>query len=329
MGNKWRGTLVGVLQTVALALGIAAAAHAADDAGAKRPAPLDVVLKGDAKCTRCHDENESYPVLSIGKTRHGVTADGRTPTCTSCHGESTAHEKNPQGLKERPKVDRNFKRDSSTPPEERNAACLGCHQGGERMHWAGSQHASSGVACSSCHQVHTQHDKVRDEQVQGEVCYACHKEQRAQTLRASHHPIREGKVGCSDCHNPHGSTGPKLLAKDTVVETCYSCHAEKRGPFLWEHPPASDNCLNCHTPHGSNHASLLKTKPPFLCQQCHSANYHPSTLYSGTGLPASAGGSPANPAGNSGAQQLLLRACLNCHTQVHGSNHPSGPRLTR
>ncbi len=322
MNIKLRHPLVAALQVMVLALGISAAAHAADKADEKKAAPVDMVLKGDAKCTRCHDETESYPVLSIGKTKHGVKADGRTPTCTSCHGESRAHEENPQGLRDRPKVDRNFKKGSTTPVEVQNESCMSCHQGGKRMHWAGSQHASGDVACTSCHQMHTQHDKVRDKKTQGEVCYTCHKEQRAQSFRASHHPIKEGKVGCADCHNPHGSTGPKLLAKNTVVETCYTCHAEKRGPFLWEHPPASDNCLNCHTPHGSNHASLLKTKPPYLCQQCHDFTQHPGTAYSGRGLPVSEGGVAP-------AQQQLLRACLNCHTQVHGTNHPSGARYTR
>ncbi|MDT3737054.1 MAG: DmsE family decaheme c-type cytochrome [Denitratisoma sp.] len=322
MNIKLRHPLVAALQAVVLAFGISAAAHAADKTDEKKAAPVDMVLKGDAKCTRCHDETEAYPVLSIGKTKHGVKADGRTPTCTSCHGESKAHEENPQGLKDRPKVDRNFKKGTTTPVEVQNEACMSCHQGGKRMHWAGSQHASGDVACTSCHQMHTQHDKVRDKKTQGEVCYTCHKEQRAQSFRASHHPIKEGKVGCADCHNPHGSTGPKLLQKNTVVETCYTCHAEKRGPFLWEHPPASDNCLNCHTPHGSNHNSLLKTKPPYLCQQCHDFTHHPSTAYSGRGLPISEGGVAP-------AQQQLLRACLNCHTQVHGTNHPSGARYTR
>ncbi|HXZ95971.1 MAG TPA: hypothetical protein VEG37_02845, partial [Burkholderiales bacterium] len=46
----------------------------------KKP-PRDLVLKGDAKCTRCHNENEEYPVLMIGRTEHGTVADKRTPTC--------------------------------------------------------------------------------------------------------------------------------------------------------------------------------------------------------------------------------------------------------
>ena len=35
----------------------------------------DKVLNGDANCTRCHDENDSFPVLAIGKTKHGTRAD--------------------------------------------------------------------------------------------------------------------------------------------------------------------------------------------------------------------------------------------------------------
>ncbi|OIQ99052.1 cytochrome c-type protein NrfB precursor [mine drainage metagenome] len=283
----------------------------------------DVVLRGDARCTSCHDEGDSPEVLRIGKTRHGVTGDARTPSCTSCHGESFAHEKDANaGLKKPAKPDVTFDAKSKNTAEQKDKACMTCHLGGNRINWEGSQHANADVACTTCHQVHTQHDAVRDKLTQGEVCFACHKDVRSQVHMSSTHPILAGKVVCSDCHNPHGSNGPKLLRENTVNETCYTCHAEKRGPFLWEHPPVSDDCTNCHTPHGSNNAPLLKSRPPYLCQQCHSAQYHPSTAYSGTGLPITAGGS-------SPAQQLLLRDCLNCHSQVHGSNHPSGPRNTR
>ena len=138
--------------------------------------------------------------------------------------------------------------------------------------------------------------------------------------RLSHHPVTEGKIACSDCHNPHGSMAPKLLVKPTLNETCYQCHAEKRGPFLWEHPPAREDCTNCHEPHGSNHPSLLVNRMPLLCQQCHMAAFHPSTAY--TGVNASAGVSRLDI-------HAAAKSCLNCHSEVHGSNHPSGPRLMR
>jgi cytochrome c553 len=101
-----------LLQSLVLTLGVALTAPSAlaaeDESGADKSSHQDMVLKGDAKCTRCHDETEAYPVLSIGKTRHGTIADSRTPTCTSCHGESSAHVDNPAGTKVRPEVDRRF-----------------------------------------------------------------------------------------------------------------------------------------------------------------------------------------------------------------------------
>ena len=45
-------------------------------------------------------------------------------------------------------------------------------------------------------------------------------------------PLREGKIVCSDCHNPHGTVTEAMLRDDSINDTCYKCHAEKRGPFL-------------------------------------------------------------------------------------------------
>jgi DmsE family decaheme c-type cytochrome len=145
-----------------------------------------------------------------------------------------------------------------------------------------------------------------------EVCLSCHPIERAQLLRASHHPLREGKLTCTDCHDPHGGQSDAfLLVAPTTNDTCYRCHAEKRGPFLWEHPPALEDCSTCHEPHGSIHANLLRAKPPRLCQTCHVETRHPTTPFTAT------------------SRFVFNRACMNCHPQVHGSNHPSGVRFQR
>lgn len=275
----------------------------------------DLALTGDGACTRCHDELEYVPVLSIAKTAHGTVADGRTPTCTSCHGSSTAHIDNPEGTSERPPVDRRFGLASDTPVHEQNSACLDCHQGGERIHWQGSAHDSNEVACASCHELHTQDDKVRNRQEQPEVCFACHKEQRMEVTRFSRHPIPEGKVICSDCHNAHGTAGPKLLTRDSVTDTCYQCHAEKRGPFIWNHQPVNEDCSNCHNPHGTNIAGMLKWRTPFLCQQCH----EPDGGHRGA-IPT---------LGSSSVPAAEARSCLNCHTNIHGGNSPTNNPAAR
>ncbi|MBU1690347.1 MAG: DmsE family decaheme c-type cytochrome [Gammaproteobacteria bacterium] len=297
-------------------MGAAAPLMAAD---APKPVEVkkDLILKGDAKCTGCHDEADDpvpsmldlHPsVLAIGKTKHGAVADGRTPTCTDCHGESEKHV-NYAGKDKPPKSDRVFSKKTTTPVAERNQACLACHQGGNRIAWQSSTHATRDVACTSCHNIHAKRDKVRDKVTQTETCYTCHKEQRAQMNRVSHHPVPEGKMSCSSCHNVHGDN-PKQLLKATTNETCYTCHMEKRGPFVHNHQPVSEDCAICHQPHGTTVANLLKSRAPFLCQECHSHPSHP-------------GQTPGQPSARTTSTSMLGaigRGCLNCHVNIHGSN---------
>jgi DmsE family decaheme c-type cytochrome len=285
-------------------------------------------------CLReCHDK---APVNLILQTPHAVKGDARTPfaqhQCETCHGASPGH----VDVSSTP-VTVVFKGPKASPVAERNAKCLTCHQAGLRTHWAGSQHEARGVACNDCHNIHATEQKVLNKAAQAEVCFACHKAQRAQTRRISTHPLAvtslatTAKMTCSDCHNPHGSTGPKLLVKNSVTETCYTCHAEKRGPFLWEHAPVADDCTNCHTPHGSANAPLLKARPPWLCQECHSGD-HGAQINSGANL---AGGAVTTvngllqPGAATPRAQATARACINCHVLVHGSNHPAGAKFQR
>jgi DmsE family decaheme c-type cytochrome len=305
------------------------------------PPAVDRTLEGDAVCTKCHDQSWDKPILAIYQTRHGNKADERTPGCQTCHGASSSHLQSPGNS-----PDVTFGAKSKADSQARNEVCLNCHKkDARRDHWEGSKHDRRGLACASCHTVHAAADKVLTKATQSEVCFACHKTERAQTLRMSTHPIAAGKVACSDCHNPHGSAGPKQLVKDTVNETCFVCHAEKRGPFLFDHASASDDCMNCHTPHGSTNAPLLKGRSPWLCQQCHSGTTpHPGNVYSATGLPggavtnanqSAATAANTNPitgaavTRNNPVVQLAYRGCTNCHSMVHGSNHPSGVYLLR
>lgn len=302
-------TFLILMRSVTAALCLFAMAQSALAQDAAKAPRKDLALKGDAVCTRCHGVDEEYPVLAIGQTKHGTVADKRTPTCTSCHGASETHINRPAGVSERPKPTISFNKKGGTQPEEQNQTCLTCHQGGKRTHWQTSLHATRDTTCVSCHQVHAAHDKVRDKRDQAQVCYTCHKEQRAQSQRPSRHPIPEGKMTCSDCHNPHGSAGPKNLVRDNVNDTCYTCHMEKRGPFVRTHQPVQEDCSICHNPHGTTTPNLLKTRSPFLCQQCHEPTSHRGNFGSLTG--------------NSTSANAAARGCLNCHTQIHGTNNPA------
>jgi DmsE family decaheme c-type cytochrome len=314
------------MSLVALTMGVGSANAAGDDVAAAAS------LKQDAVCTRCHDESETTPILAIYQTRHGAKGDPRTPSCQSCHGASDSHLKD----KSVP-ADVTFGNDKSDARDQ-DKACLSCHKSDKRTHWEGGQHQVNDVSCSGCHVVHAALDKVRSKKTQAEVCFTCHKEQRAEILKVSTHPIDAAKMACSDCHNPHGSAGPKSLKKNSVTETCTTCHAEKRGPFLWEHQPVTEDCTNCHTPHGSNIAPLLKSRAPFLCDECHDGPHNSVVPYgpgAAVGRPGAAfipgsniDGSATSAAGY-GDRSAAGRACMNCHSMVHGSNSATGAFLHR
>jgi len=56
-----------------------------------------------------------------------------------------------------------------------------------------------------------------------------------------------------------------------------------------------------------------------LCQSFESQQGHPCFAY----------GPSCLPGGIAPTTSLGLGNCMNCHSQVHGSNHPSGSSLTR
>lgn len=274
---------------------------------------------GEERCMQCHHvENEHWSqTVHAHVFRINPQNDLQRRTCEACHGPGSAHAASP--------ADRTllvtFTRDSATPVSEQNDVCLQCHKGRDLILWESSVHRVSELACSDCHNpMATISPSGLLRSASGnETCLKCHQKTAMEFRKRSHMPLPEGKLSCTDCHNPHGANTRALVKADTVNQLCYTCHAEKRGPFLWEHAPVRGNCLNCHFAHGSNHEKLLVVTKPFLCQQCHGQTTHPNDLFTRGNL--ATGARPD--------ERILNRSCLNCHTQIHGSNHPSGVRLHR
>ncbi len=280
---------------------------------------------GPGVCKNCHEDQTAYYNNSVHGQKGNLKGPSNAGECSTCHGDATAHVKAGGG---RGVGGIRNPGSKTMAPDDKNATCLTCHAGGsKRTHWDGSTHQARGTACTSCHTMHST-DKVLAKITQPEVCFTCHKQQRAEVNRTFRHPILEGKVACSDCHNPHGSIGRALMKRDSVPDTCFQCHAEKRGPFVHSHEPVQEDCSICHNPHGTVADSMLKVRPPFLCHQCHTPHGGFIAQLRGqpltTVLPGATAAQLTNTtSGKSGVNLTQGRGCLNCHTQIHGGNNPA------
>ena len=261
-------------------------------------------------CYRCHANMASQQNIASAHQVCGAAA----MDCTTCHD---SHGK--------------------IRPETRTDLCMTCHQkNSPTMAWHSSTHARYQVACADCHNPHPAQNVQKFVSIQHtdiqraprtpmavnepQACYKCHPDIYSRNAMSSHHPIKEGKMVCSDCHDAHGQTTGNLL-EPTVNMVCYKCHAEKQGPFAYEHPPVTENCSICHEPHGTVANNLLHQPSTFLCLRCHSGHR--------TGPPP-AGPNHATLLGDIGTDPALQQAffgdCTQCHSQVHGSDLPSPHR---
>ncbi|WP_136524898.1 DmsE family decaheme c-type cytochrome [Geomonas ferrireducens] len=277
---------------------------------------LDAEYVGTSNCvSKCHAHDKISDDFSHSLHGEQIKPETGLPlvNCESCHGPGSlaiAHlsDDREENTREKRKCDTSkFLDINHLPAQAQSLICLKCHAAASipvLSHWKASAHALHDVSCFDCHKLHQGPQQKVSPQQMSEMCFTCHPEVQAENSLFSHHPIREKKMFCVDCHEVHGSTQDRLLKGNTPKETCTRCHMEKQGPFAFEHGDVTENCMNCHTPHGSVNNNLLNAAMPFLCLQCHSG--HLATDTPGGGL-----------------KKLYTNRCTDCHSQIHGSDIPS------
>jgi DmsE family decaheme c-type cytochrome len=251
--------------------------------------------------------------------------------CESCHGPGSlaimglTKELAEQNARQGIKTACDFKTLidlKNLPATAQSLICLKCHTANATFNlhnWNTGPHAVNEVSCFNCHDLHASPDLKVTPLASSQLCFSCHKTAQMQFALPSHHPLREGRVFCTDCHNVHGSFANHNLIKDDIKETCVQCHPDKRGPFRYEHADVAENCNFCHSPHGSVNGNLLNAQEPFLCLQCHE------------GHRINTSGDPALSITADHARSLYTR-CTDCHSTIHGTDIPSNSgngRLTR
>ena len=208
-------------------------------------------------------------------------------------------------------------------PDIQNRTCLNCHSGGKRTHWRGSSHPGNDVTCTHCHTLHLPSDPVLakdnparsmfplpQDPTRGDAC-AIHAWRRLRKGGVLGLPQRARRSRAETTATTAGQRRllhlPCRIARSVPV----GAPAGVRRLHALPHPARLEHCA---TVEGA--AAMVVSKLPRRF-----ATYHASAFRARTFNRAQAA--------QTRLRLLLARACLNCHSAIHGSNHPSGARFTR
>ena len=187
---------------------------------------------GEVGCTSCHSIHDPHETGALLARR-------QRDLCYSCHQDIRARFEMP------------FKHRVNEGAME----CTDCHNphGAPVVSWAPA-HSSRMVSPSFGNDL---------------PCVGCHTDKRGPFVY-EHPPVRV--EGCASCHEPHGSTTPRLLARPVAFTLCLECHNAIDGfgttgrgivsPWAGFHnlaDPAFRECVLCHSRiHGSNADPLFR-----------------------------------------------------------------------
>jgi len=271
----------------------------------KQAKPDDYV--GEKACVECHPEQAA----SFNKSPHAsFVRDPHAPVsqqgCEACHGPGKPHMDHMDDEAQIPNYIFGYTKASGKDQAE---ACLRCHKDVmSEAHWRRTEHARAGIGCTACHSIHnpavikkpaaptpitSANSLVSDVYVakpdpkrllkadEPALCGSCHPRVIGEFRQNFHHPVPEGRMACSDCHDPHPTQASQKRIRPGR-SMCVTCHADTAGPFAYEHDPVAgwtgEGCVECHRPHGSPNPRLLKLFSRGLCAQCHTdklVNHNP------------------------------------------------------
>jgi len=238
-----------------------------------------------ALCITCHADKDA-------STIKGTVHPPAVRDCIKCHDPHESDNKN-QLLK-------------AESGDKGKNLCLDCHTQGLNVPEKGSRHAALDMGCDACHTTHKtgepgkiEFDKHLTKAIPA-LCIDCH-DVKDEALIKTHQGQPFGTANCLECHDPHQSASPKLMAKivhppfadkdgcttchapakdgkvvltqANVKDLCVTCHSDKAELIekaKVQHPGAAGDCTDCHNPHASAQPGLPKTNGVDICLACHS-----------------------------------------------------------
>jgi predicted CXXCH cytochrome family protein len=207
---------------------------------------------GTQRCRECHDHAPASHVERLLMGSHGISLEaGFRQGCEDCHGASAAHAAAPREVSPATSFGPRWKANS----DAHDRACLNCHQGDTGSDWQHALHMVNNLTCVTCHDIHTEGDRVLLPEGQAAVCTGCHEAQRSGMH--GHSDALAQDPPCGTCHNPHNheTAQPQMQANQSMgCRTCHDLAAMADDPLVSHkardyHQTMQDpgrTCLSCH-----------------------------------------------------------------------------------
>jgi DmsE family decaheme c-type cytochrome len=188
------------------------------------------------RCLGCHEYGEEH--ANFDRSQHNIN----DVSCIACHSPHHAKEKQFLLVNTQPQL------------------CYGCHTDIKQDFNRPFRHrVEQGlIQCTDCHNQHGGFltKQLRATAAQDQVCFKCHVE-KAGPFAFEHVPVKT--EGCASCHQPHGSTNPRLLKRAQMNLLCLECHTLTQDsstpglPSFHNQSQKYQACTSCHVQiHGSN-----------------------------------------------------------------------------
>ncbi len=195
--------------------------------------------RNDVGCTDCHSPHSGpFPIEKAGSANFIANVSRENPTRAST-----------------------LRLKASEPQ-----LCMSCHAETKSQFTKPFHHKvlEGAMKCSDCHNPHGGFESKQTKLAVGgdAVCIKCHGDKQG-PFAFEHAPLKT--EGCAACHQPHGSSNPRMLNRSSVRQLCMECHTQisdtgaPTTPSL--HNQANvryQNCTVCHAAiHGSNSSNRL------------------------------------------------------------------------
>lgn len=257
-------TIVTALLAV-VAFALSATGQAGPSGPVRGPGQEEAGYIGTPMCMTCH---HTYATLWASVEHSELMSEPPVPAnqrgCEGCHGPGELH----VGPDRKAIVSWD-----DLEVKQRATICLPCHEdlGIEEGLWFDRDHSEL-LGCTECHEVHRPVDRPQLLKTEaGKDCSPCHDDLEERAAEGLHHPLYEGSLACSMCHQFHGNEQRNLLNRSQSA-LCIGCHGRnvpqpenhKRTDFRLGHGDDArgkeDTCYTCHDEQE-------------FCNQCHAIDY--------------------------------------------------------